>query len=212
MRKTCPIVLPEQNAPKDVMSCAMRSAPIARTASSIANRSVRATSDFPAASNANNSSRSSVDVNNDNYCFNETIPNRSTTSACLFESNSENNQMSATLNGQCDHVFATQYDRSNQLAELSSLNNEFLTTLLATPTYQPNIVASSSAPATQSSAQRDIMHNSEDDNERAPAFEDSRPRQLGRRSEVRNRIVSITAERNAEGNQVSGLTRAANTK
>lgn len=197
MRKTCPIVLPEQNLPKDAIQYAIEPAHFARTALS-ANRSHISANDF--ATNATNA----PDENNEIYCFNDTMtPTAASTNAYLL-SHTENNEMTAMPNGQCDHVLSTEYDSHNQLPELSSLNNEFLHTILATPNYQQ----SNANPSTNIHSlqhETNFVHNIEEDSDCATAFEESRPRQLGRRSEVRSRIVSITAERNAEGDQVSSV-------
>lgn len=77
-------------------------------------------------------------------------------------------------------------------ADLHSLNNEFLTTILTSPraTCEENAIEA------QSPESRTMLNDCNVNSEIA------RPRQMGRRSEVRSRIVSITAERNAAGNQV----------
>lgn len=77
--------------------------------------------------------------------------------------------------------------------DLHSLNNEFLTTILTSP--RATCEENSSEP--HSAECRTMLNDCNVNNEIA------RPRQMGRRSEVRSRIVSITAERNAAGNQVS---------
>lgn len=207
MRKTCPIMMPEQNLPKDLVQYASREQRLARTLSS-ANRSISLSSSTSAdcATNGfsnNFSSISNTDENNENYCINETMASsmKPSTNGC-FLSNSENNQMSSTSNVQYDHhhVHSNQYDSPNQLPELSSLNNEMFNTILTTQS-----VANSSANNQVSAVQHETHfgHNIEEDSGgHATPFEESRPRQLGRRSEMRSRIVSITAERNAEGNQV----------
>lgn len=81
-----------------------------------------------------------------------------------------------------------------QAADLHSLNNEFLTTILTSPhaTCEENAVETTHSPECRTML-----------NECNVNGEIARPRQMGRRSEVRSRIVSITAERNAAGNQVS---------
>lgn len=77
--------------------------------------------------------------------------------------------------------------------DLHSLNNEFLTTILTTQraTCEENAIEA------QPPECRSMLNDCNVNNEIA------RPRQMGRRSEVRSRIVSITTERNAAGNQVS---------
>lgn len=77
--------------------------------------------------------------------------------------------------------------------DLHSLNNEFLTSILTSPraTCEENSIEAHSPEC------RTMLNDYNVNNEIA------RPRQMGRRSEVRSRIVSITAERNAAGNQVS---------
>lgn len=81
-----------------------------------------------------------------------------------------------------------------QSPELNSLNNEFLNTILATQ-YQ----STAAEPSAGVSDATNCMNNDTVDDL-------TRPRQLGRRSEARSRIVSITAERNAEGSQVIRFT------
>lgn len=82
--------------------------------------------------------------------------------------------------------------------DLHSLNNEFLTTILATPSS-----SSHHAPATCEESLNET-HSTECRtmlNECNVNTEITRPRQMGRR-QMRSRIVSITAERNEAGNQV----------
>lgn len=212
MRKTCPIDLPDQNPPRDTTQYAIRrpTAQIARTLSS-ANRSSVSTNDFT--TNVNFSSNlfvPNVDGNNENYCFNETMtPSTMTANALLLTSNG-NNHSPTTSSGQPDqHVLSNEYDSPSQLPELSSLNNEFLNTILATPNYQQpnsnlNTNSNSNSNASIHSLQHEtnFVHNIDEESDCVTAFEESRPRQFGRRSEMRSRIVSITAERSAEGNQV----------
>lgn len=75
----------------------------------------------------------------------------------------------------------------NETNDLDSLNSEILTTIVAGQLYTAD------APFGRSMA----------DNGLADAIEETRPRQLGRRSEAHSRVVSITAERSSEGNQVN---------
>lgn len=77
--------------------------------------------------------------------------------------------------------------------DLHSLNNEFLTTILTSP----RAMCEANSIEAHSPECRTMLNEANVNNEIA------RPRQMGRRSEVRSRIVSITAERNAAGNQVS---------
>lgn len=79
-------------------------------------------------------------------------------------------------------------------ADLHSLNNEFLTTILTAP----HAMCEENSRIEAHSPECRTMLNDANVNS-----EITRPRQMGRRSEVRSRIVSITAERNAAGNQVS---------
>lgn len=193
MRKTCPIVMPEQNSPKDATR--YRNTSIARTSSSMSSQQY-----------TNRLSRSNCGGNNDNYCFTGTIAAPATSTPCLFQLN--NNQMSPN-----DHVLSTECDGQNQLPELSSLNSEFLSTILTTPNYEQS--CSNSSVNMLSQHETNFVHDIDEESGRMATataqatavattpFEESRPRQLGRRSEMRSRIVSITAERNAEGNQVS---------
>lgn len=220
MRKTCPIDLPEQRSPRVAIRVARTSSAASTTTAAAANQSL--------ANNTNYTSlqlnRTNYDGNNDNYCFNETMPPVAATNTRLFQSSvvvgaSENNQMSTPTNGgqqRNDHVLSSNneyIDSRNQLPELSSLNNEFLSTILTTPNYQQ----SSANSASLLQHETNFEHSIDDEIGRitnpttvatttaaaAVAFEESRPRQLGRRSEMRSRIVSITAERSAEGNQVN---------
>lgn len=211
MRKTCPIILPEQNPPKDVAPNANREARITRSLSS-ANRSNLSTTSMTAnvdwsTNFSDNFGISNADGNNGNFCFNEITPSSmpTATNACLL-ADSENNQMSSTSSVQCDHVLANQYDGPNQLPELSSLNNAILSTILTTHNYQQSNEISSAnnqlASPQHETHETHFGHNNEEESVHTTSFEESRPRQLGRRSEIRSRIVSITAERNAEGNQV----------
>lgn len=206
MRKTCPIILPEQNPPKDVAPNANREARITRSLSS-ANRSHLSTTPMTAnddwATNfSDNFGISNADGNNGNFCFNEIAPSSmpTSTNACLL-ADTENNQMSSTSSVQCDHVLA---NSPNQLPELSSLNNAILSTILTTHNYQQSNEISGANNQLAFSPQHETHfgQNSEEESVHTTSFEESRPRQLGRRSEIRSRIVSITAERNAEGNQV----------
>lgn len=197
MRKTCPIDLPEQHSSKDAMHNAFRStAHIPRSLSSSSSSSA----------NRSNSivNVTSTNENNENYCSNETMTSSTTSSnTFLLSHNHENNEMSMISDQHTDHSLSNQYiDNHDQLPELNSLNNEFLNTILTTTNYQQN-VGNSNANTNSLQHETNFLHNMEDDSDSMTAFEDSRPRQLGRRSEMRSRIVSITAERNAEGNQVS---------
>lgn len=196
MRKTCPIVLPEQNSPKDA------STHIARTlSSSTANRSHISVSDFN--TDGNFTSVMNAAKNNEDYCFNDPItPSKTFANADLL-SHSEDNEMTPITNNHQHHFLLNEYDSRHELPELSSLNNEFLNTILSTPNYQQ----SSASPRERiySSQRETNCGHIEEDTECVTASEESRPRQLGRRSEMRSRIVSITAEPNSEGNHVSQL-------
>lgn len=205
MRKTCPIDLPEQHLSKDAIQNAFRTVHIPRSSSSSINRTNSVANEF--ASNTNHSidfNVSDADENNDNYCFNEIMtPSTITSTNAALLLHSENNDTSMISERHGDHVLSNEYDSSNQLPELSSLNNEFLNTILATPNFQQS-VATSNVNTNSLQHETNFVHNNiDEDSDCATAFEDSRPRQLGRRSEMRSRIVSITAECNAEGNQVS---------
>lgn len=219
MRKTCPIVLPEQNSPKNAQRHPMRNASITRTSSSAAANRLMLSN----VNSTNQLCRPNCNENNENYCFNETMSSSSSTSSsltntCLFQSNSSsNNQISELQN---DHVVLSN-DNTNQLPELSSLNNEFLNTILTTPNYQQSNLNSSTNIQSLSQHETNFVHDIDEESVRittapvtavavssassAALLDESRPRQLGRRSEMRSRIVSITAERNAEGNQVNTL-------
>lgn len=247
MRKTCPIVLPEQNSPKDAISSlpptsplsssqyAVRPAQIARTASAVSTstRTNALVTDFTSTANTNitNANRSA----NDNYNYTEIRSYDE--DGCDgggggggggedYENDGVNNEMPSTLNGIGQQRDRIDYDGNNQLPELSSLNSEFLNTILSTPNYQhqsSNLSHNSSASVNCAPMHHEtnFVHNDnsieQDCNDSAPAlaiaaaaaantsivFDDSRPRQLGRRSEMRSRIVSITAEHIAEGNPVS---------
>lgn len=204
MRRTCPIVMPEPNSPKDATR--YHNTTIARTTSSINPASNR--------QYANQLSRSICDENNGNDCFDGTMSSTATSTPCLFQLNySENNHMSYMLN---DHVLSTESYGENQLPELSSLNSEFLSTIFTTPNYGES--CSNASVNMLSQHETNFGHDIDESGRTAVAtatsaeqatavvttqFEESRPRQLGRRSEMRSRIVSITAERNAEGNHVS---------
>lgn len=84
--------------------------------------------------------------------------------------------------------------------DLDSLNNEVLTTILSTQLYQDTTDASSMCGTHPSD--RNSMSIGDNDGGVATIVDEMRPRQLGRRSEARSRVVSITAERSSEGNQV----------
>lgn len=185
----------------------MRNESIAR-ASSSANRLMS-----PSENSTNQLNRTNCNGNNENYCFNETMSSSSSspTNACLFQTNnSSNNEMPALQNVNSDHIVVLSNDISNQLPELSSLNNEFLNTILTPPNYQQSSSNSSTNIHSLSQHETNFVHNIDEESGRTSTttvagFDESRPRQLGRRSEMRSRIVSITAERSAEGNQVNTL-------
>lgn len=261
MRKTCPIVLPEQNSPKDAISppsplspsqYAIRPLQIARTTSAVSTstRSNALVTDFTNSTNATNANRSASNFGNENYNYTE-IRTPSTTSTddyMLMHSDDDvddddvvddgrgaNNEMPSTLNGIGQQRDLIDYDGNNQLPELSSLNSEFLNTILSTPNYQQSSNLSHSNNTSVNRApmhhETNFVHNSSSIEQNrienaalssvtttaaaantSTAFDDSRPRQLGRRSEMRSRIVSITAERmNAEGNPVSVVLLSVNT-
>lgn len=234
MRKTCPIVLPDQNSPKNATSLpptstsplpssqyAVRAAQIARTTSAVSTsaRSNALVTDFSSATNTTNANRPANHFGNDNYSYTEI---RSDGGEDEYDGGA-NNEMPSTLNGIGQQSDRIDYDGNNQLPELSSLNSEFLNTILSAPNYQQssnlnhsNGVSGSCAPMHH---ETNFVHNNNisieqdcSDNAAATAaattsiaFDDSRPRQLGRRSEMRSRIVSITAEHIAEGNPVCAL-------
>lgn len=75
----------------------------------------------------------------------------------------------------------------NETNDLDSLNSEILTTIVAGQLYTADA----------------SFGRSMADNDLTDAIEETRPRQLGRRSEAHSRVVSITAERSSEGNQVN---------
>lgn len=237
MRKTCPIVLPEQNSPKDAISSsqyAVRPAQIARTTSAVStsSRANALVTDLTNTTNNNNTinaNRTAVHFGNDNYNYTEIRSDDGGGGGGgdgdeVDEDDGANNAMPSILNGigqQCDRI---DYDGNNQLPELSSLNSEFLNTILSTPNYQQSSNLSHNSNTSVNCApmhhETNFVHNNinngieQDFNDRTAAaataaantsitFDDSRPRQLGRRSEMRSRIVSITAEHIAEGNPVS---------
>lgn len=226
MRKTCPIVLPEQNLPKDMSSPHA----ITRTTSAVSSsssplRSHGLLTDFNANSAGGN-------FGSDNYNYTEfRTPTQASTNNYMTIMHSddndddvhENNEFPSTLNGLGEQCDAINHDGHNQLPELSSLNSEFLNTILsATPNYRKS---SNSNQSNNTSVNHTSMHpetnfiqnsntnsNSNESNGidsaataviTSTTCDGSRPRQLGRRSEMRSRIVSITAERIAEGNPVS---------
>lgn len=205
MRKTCPIDLPEQHLSKDAMQNAFRTVHSPRSSSSTANRSNTIATEF--ASNTNQTTDfnvSNTDENNDNYCFNETMmPSTITSTNAALLLHSENNDTPMISERPREHVLSNEYDTSNQLPELSSLNNEFLNTILATPNFQQSVTTANTNTNSLQHESNFVHNHIEEDSDCATAFEDSRPRQWGRRSEMRSRILSITAECNAEGNQVS---------
>lgn len=208
MRRTCPIVIPEQNQPKDSIHYRPRSA--------LQTTPHHHPKDFDHDSNfITETDIDTGDGNNANYCFNNSHSDVATTSnGYLFidNTNNENNQMPSTSNLSNDDVIHSSnvnaYDRINDLPELSSLNNEFLNTILAS---QQNVIhnnVQSSPMQSNHLIDSNYVVNLDDDMPATgapvpPYSDDTRPRQLGRRSEMRSRIVSITAERNAEGNQVN---------
>lgn len=247
MRKTCPIVLPEQNQPKAAISSsplppassqyAVRPGQIARTTSAVltSTRTNALATDFTNSTNTTNANRSASHFGNDNYNYTEIRNNDDDGSGGGGggdggdeddDDDGANNAMPSTLNGIGQQRDRIDYDGNHQLPELSSLNSEFLTTILSTPNYQQssnlshnnNIANANCAPMHH---ETNFVHNSnsieQDCNDSAAtttsaaaaaantsiAYDDSRPRQLGRRSEMRSRIVSITAEHIAEGNPVS---------
>lgn len=226
MRKTCPIVLPEQNSPKDAISLpsptsssqyAVRPAQIARTTSAVSSstRTNALVMDFANATNIANANRLANHFGNDNYNYTEIRGGDDGNG----DDGGANNEMPSTLNGIGQQLQRDRNDcdGNNQLPELSSLNTEFLDTILCTPNYPSNDAsgncetnfvhtnnsieqdcidsAAAAAAATTTAAVAAAANTS-------IAFDDSRPRQLGRRSEMRSRIVSITAEHIAEGNPV----------
>lgn len=117
---------------------------------------------------------------------------------------------------QCNSLLSTDESHASQsqrrpiehddieINDLDSLNNEILTTILTTQLYQDTTDASSMR-ATHSS-DRNSMSLGDSDCGVATMVDEMRPRQLGRRSETRSRVVSITAERSSEGNQVNVIT------
>lgn len=191
MRKTCPIVIPDQNQPKDTNQ----------------RSTIHQTLTINNESHAND--QATIE-NNVNYYFDDTTAPQmavaTTSNGYLFATN-ENNEMPSTSNPQMEHFHHhnnNSYDRTNQLPELSSLNNEFLTTILTTQNYPlPTMLNVYSSPSHSDHLTDSNYVNIDEDLIRPPQYDDTRPRQLGRRSEMRSRIVSITAERNAEGNQVN---------
>lgn len=234
MRKTCPIVLPEQNSPTDAISSShpqtpthytVRPAQIARTTSAMSSPSQRSNSVLLTGSVGS--------FGNDNYNYSE-IRTPSPMPSDDDEDNDLNNGMPSTLNGMGQQHDRMDYNGHNQLPELSALNSEFLTTILSpTPNYQAKSSNSSQRNSNSTGVNRANMHHetnlvhigrsgcdgggdgagsNSDSNSTESAViaaitsttcEDFRPRQMGRRSEIRSRIVSITAERIAEGNPVS---------
>lgn len=249
MRKTCPIVLPEQNSPKDATSLpptststststlplasssqyAVRPAQIARTTSAVSTstRTNALVTDFTNATNTTNANRLAHHFGNDNYNYTEIRSDGGggggggvDDDEDEYDGGGTNNEMPSTLNGIGQQRDRLDCDGNNQLPELSSLNSEFLNSILSTPNYQQSSNSSHSNGVSGNCApmhhETNFVHNSnsieQDCNDSASltaaaantsiAFDDSRPRQLGRRSEMRSRIVSITAEHIAEGNSV----------
>lgn len=198
MRKTCPIVLPEQSTQKDSMY-------------SLNSESASSLTTLPNDLNDTIIGFMDIDEHNGNYCYDDTATESTlSTNSCLLSNNHDNdNQMQITTSRQNDHGHGhtNEYTScNNQLPELNSLNNEFLNTILTTT--QPYQQSSSNNPNNSSIIRTEEL--SDDSNLTnvdgecgVTIFDESRPRQLGRRSEARSRIVSITAERNAEGNQVN---------
>lgn len=200
MRRTCPIEIPEQNQQTHSIHHRPRSA--------IQTTPHRYPEDFDIDSNL--MTETDIDTgneNNANYCFNDSHSDVAITSNGYLhtDNNNDSNQMPSTSNLSNDGVIHSNFnenDRTNDLSELSSLNNEFLNTIL-TSNNVPN-----SPMQTNHLIDSNYVMNLDDDMmaivASPPAYsEDTRPRQLGRRSEMRSRIVSITAERSAEGNQVN---------
>lgn len=85
-------------------------------------------------------------------------------------------------------------DNGNETNDLDSLNSDILTTIVAGQLYTMDAAFMHGAYAAD--------RGSTVDQSLTAAIDDTRPRQLGRRSEARSRVVSITAERSSEGNQV----------
>lgn len=207
MRRTCPIVIPDQYQQKDSIHHRPKSALQTTTPNHYPK-------DFDIDSNFMTETDIDADnENNANYCFNDSNSEVATTSNGYFftDTNNENNQMPSTSNISNDDVIhsnVNEYERANDMAELNSLNNEFLNTILIS---QQNIIhdnVPSSSMQSNHLIDSNYVVNLDDDmaataTAAPPYSDDTRPRQLGRRSEMRSRIVSITAERSAEGNQVS---------
>lgn len=207
MRRTFPIVIPEQNQRKESIHHRPRNA--------LQTTPHHYPKDFDIDTNFMTQTDINIgDGNNLNYCSNDSHSDVATTSnGHLFtDNNNENNQMSSTSNLSNDDVIRSnvnEYDRSYDLPELNSLNNEFLNTIL---TSQQNIIHNNVQISPMQSnhlIDSNYVVNLDIDMAATAASsaiaysDDTRPRQLGRRSEMRSRIVSITAERSAEGNQVN---------
>lgn len=180
MRKTCPILIPDQQA--------------INHRSQIPSPNHQYQNDGASDFTIDSSDIDSVD-NNVNYRFDDDDDDDQMATTSHGYLLTDNNEMPSTS----AHP-STDNNRIDQLPELNSLNNEFLNTILTTQSYQPQTVALPS----QSEHLNDSNYvgNIDDDVIRTTQYDDTRPRQLGRRSEMRSRIVSITAERSAEGNQV----------
>lgn len=112
-----------------------------------------------------------------------------------------NGQLSANNTNSIQSQHQSVDHAENQANDVDSLNNEILTTILSTQLYQDSSDLAS-INGSHSVDRRSIILSSNDYG--LPAMVDgSRPRQMGRRSEFRSRVVSITAERTSEGNQVN---------
>lgn len=226
MRKTCPIVLPEQNfshhnhtvqsAVKMPKTRSIESQPLFlnnQNAKASANEYITANTSTNTMPN-NMHSLSTIalqdsedddddDDNEKNYCFDRTIQ--------ATPISTTNNQMPSTSID--DRIDCSSDSTVKPMTELNSLNNEFFNSIL---THQQQQQQQRFYPSQATTAitieplmqrlSNDSNCTAEDvDNESSSrnTIESNRPRQMGRRSEMRSRIVSITAERSAEGNQVN---------
>lgn len=195
MRKTCPVVIPEQNLQNNIVSHPQAEHQSYTNAISHDLRNI-APKEFT------NDSHDPIETNG-NYCHDAAMLQMesptprtlaTTSSSEYFLGDDEYNQMPSTSSFQNGNNCDNEFNRTNQLPELSSLNNEFLNTILTTQQNETNVHRSPSH----------LGNGVDDDASRnaTTTYDDTRPRQLGRRSEIRSRIVSITAERCSEGNQV----------
>lgn len=212
MRKTCPIVLPEQNIDHRLTTAIQPIASISpcETQPLFLNQKANAivktsANDITNANIVAQSNDTDEDDENARYCFSRTMQPAATTTSDCFSANA-NMQMPSTSATIADHIDSIECcandSTTTQLTDLNSFDNEtfFLNSILQAQHFYP--APSSHSEIVAIEPNRVDLESDASDCVRATT-ESNRPRQMGRRSEMRSRIVSITAERNAEGNQVS---------